>query len=188
VLVAGETTPLRVLDVGTGAADIPIALLAAWRTAGREVEATAIDSRVEVIAAASAAIGGTDVAGLHLRVADGRELPYEDGAFDVAHASLVLHHLEPEEAIVLLGEMRRVARLGIVMNDLARGRLAWAGAWLLAHVATRNSFTRNDAPLSVRRAYTASEATRLFERAGMRPIFEAHGFAGHRWALAARSR
>src|SRR5207245_2887314 len=100
---------------------------------------------------------------------------------DVAHASLVLHHLEPEAAVALLREMRRVAGRGVILNDLARGRLAWLGAWLLAHLATRNAFTRHDAPLSVRRAYTRAEARELFERAGMRPTFEARGFLGHRW-------
>ena len=195
-LVAATTTaafattdprPIRLLDVGTGAADIPIALLTAWQAAGRRLEVTAIDSRPEVVAAAGGAAGG-DIPGLQLAVADGRDLPYEDGSFDIAHASLVLHHLEPEEAVALLREMRRVARLGVVVNDLGRGWLAWAGAWLLAHIATGNAFTRHDAPLSVRRAYTAAEASALFEQAGMTPIVDARGFLGHRWALAARSR
>ena len=57
------------------------------------------------------------------------------------------------------GEMSRVARRGIVVNDLIRGRLAWLGAWLLSHLATGNRYTRHDAPLSVRRAYTAAELT-----------------------------
>lgn len=179
--------PIRMLDVGTGAADIPIALLATWRAAGRRLEVTAIDSRPEVIAAARDG-HPSGIPGLQLDVADGRALPYEDGSFDIAHASLVLHHLEPDEAVALLREMRRVARLGVVVNDLARGRLGWAGAWLLAHLATGNAFTRHDAPLSVARAYTSAEASGLFERAGMRPFFEARGFLGHRWAIAAPSR
>jgi ubiquinone/menaquinone biosynthesis C-methylase UbiE len=179
--------PIRLLDVGTGAADIPIALLARWTAAGRRLEVMAVDSRQEIIAAVLDTYGGAHVPGLHLAVADGRDLPYDDRSFDVAHTSMVLHHLDSEAAVALLGEMRRVARLGVIVNDLARGRLAWMGAWLLAHLATRNAFTRHDAPLSVRRAYTSVEATALFERAGMRPMYEAHGFLGHRWVLAARS-
>ena len=49
--------------------------------------------------------------------------------------------------------MGRVARLGIVVNDLERGRLGWLGAWLMGHLLTGNRYTRHDAPLSVRRAY-----------------------------------
>ncbi|MGH3075978.1 MAG: methyltransferase domain-containing protein [Gaiellales bacterium] len=178
------TGPISLLDVGTGAADIPIALLTSWQAAGRRLEVTAIDSRAEVIAAAAEAAG--PVPGLRLDVADGRDLPFDDRSFDIAHASLVLHHLEPDEAVALLREMSRVARLGVVVNDLARGRLAWVGAWLLAHLTTANAFTRHDAPLSVRRAYTAAEASALLERAGLRPVFQARGFLGHRWVIAVR--
>src|SRR5205823_90981 len=66
-------------------------------------------------------------AGLELAVADGRSLPYDDGVFDVAHASMVIHHLDPADAVAFLRELRRVARLGIVVNDLVRGRLFWIG-------------------------------------------------------------
>jgi len=191
--LAGAAAPpdarrITLLDVGTGAADIPVALLAAWRAAGRRLEVTAIDSRAEVIAAACLGSRLADTPDLHLQVADGRALPYADGAFDVVHASLVLHHLEPDAGVLLLREMRRVASLGVIVNDLSRGRLAWLGAWLLAHLATGNAYTRHDAPLSVRRAYTAPEAIELFARAGMRLTFESSGFLGHRWVLAARAR
>jgi ubiquinone/menaquinone biosynthesis C-methylase UbiE len=180
----GDATTIRMLDVGTGGADIPIALLAQWRRRGRQLEVTGVDSRPEVIAAARSDAGS--VPGLELEVADGLALPYPDRSFDIAHASLVLHHLEPDAAVTLLRELSRVARLGVVINDLARGWLPWLGAWLLAHLATGNAFTRHDAPLSVRRAYTALEAVEMLELAGLRPIYRARGFLGHRWAIAAR--
>ena len=63
----------------------------------------------------------------------------------------------PDEAVRLLREMARVARLGVVVNDLDRSRLGWVGAWLLGHLLTGNRYTRHDAPLSVRRAYRADE-------------------------------
>ncbi len=184
--LAPAAGPLTLLDVGTGAADIPVALMASWRRRGRRLEVTAVEDRREVLDAALAmrpALAAID--GLRLEVADGRHLPYPDGAFDVAHASMVLHHLEPADALALLREMRRVASRGVVVNDLSRGRLMWLGAWLLTRVATGNRFTRNDAPLSVRRAYTAAEVRELLIEAGLRPVHASHGFARHRYALAA---
>src|SRR4051794_16031233 len=41
-----------VLDVGTGAADIPVALIADARALGRALRVTATDSRSEILAAA----------------------------------------------------------------------------------------------------------------------------------------
>src|SRR6185503_16625573 len=154
--------PVTLIDVGTGAADIPVALLADAAGRGRDLRITAIDERSEVIDAARRLRPSLDrLPGLELAVGDGRSLPFPDGSFDVAHTSLVLHHLEPGDAVALLREMARVSRTGVVVNDLVRGRLFVVGAWLLSHLATRNRLSRNDAPLSVRRAYSRRELREL---------------------------
>jgi ubiquinone/menaquinone biosynthesis C-methylase UbiE len=175
------------LDVGTGAADIPVALLADARRRGVSLEVTATDGRQEVLEAALATRPALEfVPNLTLGLANGRRLPWPDATFDVAHASLVLHHLEPEDAVAFLAELRRVARHGIVVNDLARGRLAWLGGWLLTHTLAASRYTRHDGPLSVRRAYTRPEMEGLLRRAGMEPVRAFTGFAGHRYAIVAR--
>jgi len=81
--------------------------------------------------------------------------------------------------------MARVSRRGVVVNDLVRGRLYLAGAWLLSHIVSGNRLSRNDAPLSVRRAYSRSELRALVDEAGLRIVGEVGGFAGHRVAIAA---
>jgi SAM-dependent methyltransferase len=185
--LAPGTAAIDVLDVGTGGADIPLALIERGRAAGRLVRVTGIDLRPEILAAAAVADRRiTATAELTLHVGDGRSLPYSDGAFDIAHASLVLHHLDPAAARSMLAEMARVARVGVVVNDLVRTRLSWLGAWLLGHLATANRFTRHDAPLSVRRAYTVSELTALLAVAGLRVEQRMDGPFGHRVALGAR--
>ncbi|HSL32951.1 MAG TPA: methyltransferase domain-containing protein [Candidatus Limnocylindrales bacterium] len=177
---------LSLLDVGTGGADIPVALLADARRRGRPMRIVAIDSRPEIVAAASIARPGiAHCRGLLLDVGNGDSLPYPEAAFDVVHCSLVLHHHGPRDAVALLAEMARVARLGIVVNDLARGRLAWLGAATIATLLTPNRYTRHDAPLSVRRAYTLAEVGGLLADAGLRPVAEIGGIFGHRFAIAA---
>jgi SAM-dependent methyltransferase len=176
-----------ILDVGTGGADIPMTLLARARAAGRPLTITATDSRPEILASARRARPLIDrTAGLELAVADGRGLPYPDGAFDIAHASMVVHHLEPDDAVRFLRELRRVSRSGIVVNDLIRGRLSWLGAWLLIHAIATSPYTRHDGPLSVRRAYSRPELLGLIAAAGLQPVTTVVGFAGHRVAVAAR--
>ena len=185
-LLADGRSELTLLDVGTGGADIPVALIRAWRRGRRRLHVVALDSQPAILEAAVLAdprLPAVDELELHL--GDGRALPYPDGSFDVAHLSLVLHHLEPEAAVAMLREVRRVARLGVVVNDLARGRLALLGAWLLVHLFTANQFTRHDAPLSVRRAYTPDEIAELLGAAGLREIARKRGPFGHRWALVA---
>src|SRR5436190_4776197 len=176
-----------ILDVGTGGADIPVSLLADAARSGRSLSITATDSRREVLAAARIARPGVErVAGLRLEIADGRSLSYPDASFDVAHASMVVHHLSPEDAVAFLRELRRVARRGIVLNDLVRGRVYWLGAWLVVHAVAESRFTRHDGPLSVRRAYTREQLESLVRDARLQPVRTVVGFAGHRIAIAAR--
>lgn len=184
--LAAHRNELTMLDVGTGGADIPAALIARSRAQDRRLRVVGIDSRPEVLAAAVAARPGiARIDGLELHVGDGRTLRYPDRSFDIAHASLVLHHLDGDDALVLLREMGRVARLGVVVNDLDRTRVGWLGAWLIGHLMTRNRFTRHDAPLSVRRAYRASEIAAMLRSAGLIPVKTVRGAFGQRYAVAA---
>jgi ubiquinone/menaquinone biosynthesis C-methylase UbiE len=103
-------------------------------------------------------------------VADARALPIADETISVTHASLLLHHLPPSDAVRALREMRRVARHGVVVNDLRRSRLAYAmtAAPILAFARAR--YTRHDGLLSARRAYTVEELDDLAADAGLRPV------------------
>ena len=185
-LLDGRTVPHTLLDVGTGAADIPLALLATAHRRGRSLHVTGVDSREEVLAAARA-IDATLVtaAGLDLEVSDGLTLPWPDRSFDVVHSSLLVHHLEPPDALAFLREAARVSRIGVIVNDLIRARHHWLGARVLLGMGTRNRYTRHDGPLSVRRAYTRMELRAMLAGADLRPIAEATAFAGHRVAIAA---
>ncbi len=177
-----RTTTLRMLDVGTGAADIPDSLLAWTAKRGLKLHVEAVDERHEILDVARERVG--DRPELHLEHTAGDRLAYDDRAFDVVHASLVLHHLEPSMAVRLLREMARTASLGVIVNDLDRRRLAWLGAWAITRVATRNRYTRHDAPLSVQRAYHPTEVAQLAVQAGLGEVARIQGFLGHRYAMA----
>jgi ubiquinone/menaquinone biosynthesis C-methylase UbiE len=184
--LAAHRDELTLLDVGTGGADIPVALIDRARARGRRLRVVAIDSRPEVLSAAVLANPAiTAIDDLELHVGDGRRLRYPDRSFDIAHASLVVHHFEADDAAVLLREMARVARLGVVINDLDRSVAGWLGAWLIGHLLTRNRLTRHDAPLSVRRAYRVSELAHLLRAAGLIPVRTVRGSFGQRYAIAA---
>jgi ubiquinone/menaquinone biosynthesis C-methylase UbiE len=184
--LAAHRAEVTLLDVGTGGADIPAGLIRRANARHRRLHVVGIDSRPEVLAAAfrlRPVVAADDAVELH--VGDGRRLGYADRSFDVAHASLLLHHLDPPAAVELLREMGRVARLGVVINDLDRTRIGWLGAWLLGHALTANRYTRHDAPLSVRRAYRPQEASAMLLAAGLRPVRVIRRAFGQRYAIAA---
>jgi SAM-dependent methyltransferase len=169
---------LAVLDIASGGAAIPRAL-GAW-AARRGLRATIVasDMNPEIVRVAAAqeqvrAEGrkdGSQETGRQVPVflaANGCHLPFSARSFDVVVCSLALHHLDPEPAIVLLNEMRRVARSGVILDDLVRRRMAYWGAWLFSRLASRNHLTRHDGPLSVRRAYTRVELGALCAGVGL---------------------
>lgn len=152
-----------VLDVGSGSGDFARALRR--RSAVRVVLA---DSSPAVRVIAARAVART--VDVEIIDADARSLPLDDGSVDVAHASLLLHHLDPPDAVAALREMRRVARAGIVVNDLRRGRLAFVMTAAAVLAFSRSPYTRHDGVLSARRAYTLPELDALAADAGLRPV------------------
>jgi SAM-dependent methyltransferase len=97
----GETTKVRVLDVGCGTGVTDAYLV------GRVGALDGADISTGLLDAAAAA---NPLARYHWF--DGAALPFEAGAFDVSFAICVLHHVEPGARAALVGEMRRVTRSG----------------------------------------------------------------------------
>lgn len=156
---------LRVLDIATGAGDLPLRL---WRRARRanlqlELHGVDISSQALEFARQNAEAEGATIQFSQLDVLAG-ELP--DG-YDVIMSSLFFHHLSDLQASALLQKMTEAANQLVLVNDLRRS----AGGWLLAHAAAR-LFTRSqvvhfDAPLSARAALTMKEIESLASSLGL---------------------
>jgi len=157
--------PVTVLDLGTGSADVPRALVRWARRAGRPIRVIALDQEPGTLAVARRTVAGYPE--IVLLRADALALPFASGAVDIAISALTLHHLEPPAAVAYLAAMDRVARVGVVVNDLARSRWGWALVWLVTRLLACGRMSRHDGPLSILRAYTAEEARALCAFAGM---------------------
>lgn len=157
--------PVAILDLAAGSADIPINVVRWARQEGREVEITATDYSADILAIAFRRVARYP--NIRLQQCDARDVPFADASFDIVLCSLALHHFAPPDAVKVLAEMGRVSRVGFIVNDLARSRPGYIGAWLVGHLATRNRITRHDAPLSALRAYTPDELRMLLKMAGV---------------------
>jgi ubiquinone/menaquinone biosynthesis C-methylase UbiE len=166
--LVGTGNDVRILDVGTGAGDMPIAFAKrGWRV-------LAADVNPDVLAVADAALAR--VSGVELLEADVLALPLDDGAVDVAHCSLLIHHLAPEAAVKALAELRRVSRRGVVVNDLRRGLMPLAATWVSVMAIGRSHVTRVDGVISARNSYTLNELDELLAEAGLTPRWRSTGW------------
>ena len=163
--------PIRVLDIGTGSADIPVAMAKWARRHRRAREIDAIDLHPTTLKLAREYVG--EVENIRLRQLDALKLMdhYEPGSFDVVHAGMFLHHLPDLEVMTVLRIMQRLARHGMIWNDLARRTLARAGVrTLVALTPGLPRMARHDAVVSVEAGFTRQEAIELARRVGWEGI------------------
>ena len=156
---------VKILDVATGAGDVPFNL---WRRANRakipveihacDISETALDYAQEK--------ASRDRVPIHFFRHDAVAAPLP-GGFDLVTASLFLHHLSDDAGVTLFRRMSAAGR-AIAVNDLARSRFGYALAWMGTRLLSRSRIVHFDGPASVRSAFTPDEALALAERAGLR--------------------
>jgi len=146
----GRSAPLTLLDVGTGAGDIPEL---ARRIADRGgVHLLTIGLEVTpALAAASRPRSGDAIAG------DALALPFADRSVDIVACSQVLHHFEAADGVRLLAEMNRVARVRVIVADIRRAWAAAAGLWVGSWALGFHPVSRHDGVVSVLRGFRAAE-------------------------------
>ncbi len=162
--------PVSVLDVATGSADIPVAIRRWGLERGLDVRITGVDlhettldlAREHVVRESESDPRIAD--GIELRHADARDLVGIHGAlsFDYVHAGMFLHHLPEIEVLTVLRVMERLARRGIIWNDLTRSGVACFGIKLLT--LGKPEMVRHDARVSVEAGFTKREVLDIARR------------------------
>lgn len=156
--------PLRLLDVASGAGDMPIRL---WRYAKRaglplEIDGADLSSDAVEYARRQAAEQGADVRFFQCDALAGTF----DG-YDIVVCSLFLHHLTEEQVVDVLRRMRGETTRQVLVHDLERGRLAWLLTFGGTRLFTTSDVVHTDGPRSVAAAFSRGELRGLADRAGL---------------------
>ena len=156
---------IRILDVGTGAGDIPLAIADWAARTGRSVHITALDRHATILSLARQRIGGRS--DIELRPGDALHLTdlFDADSFDYAHAGLLLHQLPDIEVMTVMRMMQRITRRGLIISDIIRSPITRLGIypWL----PFMPPMVRHDARVSLPAAFTKREILDLARRVGL---------------------
>ncbi len=145
---------IRIVDLGCGNGDILRRISKLGDKMGCDFDLVGIDANNDSINyAKELSVGYKNITYLQLNIFSEEFKAYE---YDIALLTLFLHHLSNDEIIENLSLIRDKAKLGIVVNDLHRNKLAYY-LFSLISVFFNNKIVRNDGLVSIRRAFKRSE-------------------------------
>jgi len=85
--------------------------------------------------------------------------------FNIIICSLFCHHFTTSELIALFRQLQQQARTAVIINDLHRHPLAYYSIKWLTKLFSGSYLVKNDAPLSVLRAFQKSEIKHIMAAA-----------------------
>ncbi len=154
----------RLLDVGFGSGDM-LRTIRRWAAKrGLEAELVGVDRDERSAPVAFSATPGWMA--IEFITGDYQEVA---GPFDFVISSLVAHHMTEREIVRFLGFMEENARVGWLINDLHRRRLAVILFGLLASIVGVHPIVLSDGKLSIARSFRPEDWHRLLRRAGLGP-------------------
>lgn len=161
--------PLTIVDIATGSADVPVALLERASRDGVRFEITACDISPVALEHARDRASAANV-----KLATHQLDILNEGApqADVLTCSLFLHHLSDAGVRLVLGKMALAASRMVLVSDLRRGPWGTALAAVIPRLVTRSHVVHVDGLRSARAALSIGEA-----RAMTRGIADGRGWS-----------
>ena len=159
----GAAPVIRILDIGSGSCDIPLAVSRWARTYDIPLHFTCLEMAghaVDIARGQIARAGNPTV-----QLLQGDAFTHQPGEpYDWAVASMCFHHFSEAQILTLLKRLRGFVRNSVLINDLRRSRLASLAARVLLAGTDTPAGVQHDALLSIRRGFKISELSSLLRQ------------------------
>jgi 2-polyprenyl-3-methyl-5-hydroxy-6-metoxy-1,4-benzoquinol methylase len=165
-----------IADLGCGGGDMTLHIFDWGKRNGYKFHITGIDANENAIGYAKKRVKGNpsitfeslNIFSEHFRMLK----------FDVVIGTLFYHHFTHKELIAFFGQLKHQVKIGFIINDIHRHALAFHSIKILTGLFSRSPMVKNDAPLSVRRAFLREDLKEILRAAGF------HNFSIRwRWAF-----
>lgn len=157
--------PTSIIDIGSGGGDM-LREIAGWaQQRKKEVVLTGIDyNRVMIHYAMEHSADYDNISYKQMSVWD--EQMWQERA-DVVLCNLFCHHFTDEELVPMLKQLYVISNRAVIINDLHRHWFAYHAIGMLTSLFSKTYMVKNDAKLSVARAFTRKELEQLLHDAGI---------------------
>ena len=150
-----------IADIGSGGGDNLIALAKWFEKNSIKAQLTGIDANDFMIEFAKEHC--KDYANIDFMKLNVFDTSMENQTFDLTTCSLFCHHFTNDELTRIFHQINKITNNYFIINDLHRYPLAYYSIWLLVHLFNGSYLVKNDAPLSVLRAFKKQELKKLIE-------------------------
>jgi 2-polyprenyl-3-methyl-5-hydroxy-6-metoxy-1,4-benzoquinol methylase len=164
-LINDKNKIYSIVDYGCGSGD-SLRVLSDWgRKSGIRLQLTGIDINSDTIE--YAITESKEFPDIEFICSDFKSEIIRNKKFDIAINCLFCHHLNDEELIDFIQIMNHSTNTGFVINDLQRNWIAYYSIKYITLLFSKSKLVKNDAPLSVWRAFKKSELERLLQQAAI---------------------
>ncbi len=145
---SGKT--IRIVDLGCGNGDMLRKIHQFGIKHGYVLDLVGVDANPNSIDYARELSTGME--NLSFKALDIFSEEFREMEYDIAIATLFMHHFSDEEITKLVSELQQKSTIGVLINDLHRSELAYGLFWVIS-LFFRNEVARNDGLVSIRKAF-----------------------------------
>jgi 2-polyprenyl-3-methyl-5-hydroxy-6-metoxy-1,4-benzoquinol methylase len=157
---------LIIADIGCGHGDILRDVAKFGRKNGYKMKLIGMDANPTAIAYANEL--SAEFPEISFKTEDIFSEKFKNREFDVVLATLFLHHFKEAQLVSFLGNTLKQTKIGIVVNDLHRHKLAYYLFMLLA-IFIKNNMIIEDGLTSVLRGFKRNELVHISNKLKVKP-------------------
>lgn len=171
---------LKIVDIGCGHGDILRDVAKFGRKNGYNMKLLGIDANPTAIEYADEL--STEFHELSFITEDIFSMEFKKRKFDVVLATLFLHHFKEEELVSFLGNTLKQTKIGIVVNDLHRHKLAYY-LFMILSLFIKNKMIIEDGLTSVLRGFKRKDLVKISEQLSIKPQISWKWAFRYQWTL-----
>jgi 2-polyprenyl-3-methyl-5-hydroxy-6-metoxy-1,4-benzoquinol methylase len=157
---------LTIADIGCGHGDILRDVAKFGRKNGYKMKLIGMDANPTAIAYANEL--SAELPEISFKTEDIFSEKFKNREFDVVLATLFLHHFKEAQLVSFLGNTLKQTKIGIVVNDLHRHKLAYY-LFMLLSVFIKNNMIIEDGLTSVLRGFKRNELVHISNKLKVKP-------------------